>query len=1199
MDDAAIDPSDQPKKSTRNKQKKYFYDYEEIPDEDSPKRKYKKRLKDRKSSASKKGRLNGDYSDDDEDEQTKKIKKKVKLNPDEIKLIRRLKRTSKPTFNPKLLEESKIKRDELSSQLKEIEEVYGKFQPKLGEPKKVQTLWDFVVKQAIDVANLYIQMRKFKIFKAKKLAIGSQFAFKNRMQSIIHRSREEQFKLYRTAVDISKLVQKEFWKNVYKLHRYQVLQAQQELHLKSQQKRLESFVNKQLILSTKMAGFLQEAVPSDKEESEEEVKSEEAEEEEDEDEEKTVVIQIGKDDNGFLVQDITVEKASIETKKDNLKEIADLASQYQPKGFTLNTVEVKIKQPFLVKGQLREYQQIGLNWLAMLHQKRINGILADEMGLGKTIQTISLLAHLACDKGIWGPHLIVVPTSILVNWEIEFKRWCPALKVMTYFGSPKERKAKRMGWSRVNFFHVCITSYKLALQDKKIFRRKRWYYMILDEAHNIKNFKSQRWQVLLNFHSKRRLLITGTPLQNDVGELWSLMHFLMPNIFHSHSDFNEWFLVPMQQAIQKNQPVNMGIIQQLHSILRPFLLRRLKKDVEKQLPSKTEKIIRCPLSRRQKYLYDEFINRDETKIRIHGQEFLGLMNVLMQLRKVCNHPDLFEARAIESAVQMPKINYSVPLICLLHFYFNELPLDGIYGSNFFENETNVKSLYNYDRLLALLPKREHLQKILQYNITSLDKLKAHFSYKWKKIKANMRNQNVERTFLQNCYNAYYCKPIYGADQIKYIEELCDIKAKERTLFQYGLVTDLDSRIFSLKYMIDNYLFCYEPATFKPINFYPSKYSLKHERIINSLNDVVEPNLTKIMNHYHYTLIRSKLVFPDKKFLIYDCGKLNSMMQLLIRLKTEKHKVLIFTQMSKMLDLFEFSLNVFHMTYVRLDGATRPDTRQKLVERFNNDSKIFCFISSTRSGGIGINLTGADTVIFYDTDWNPAMDKQAQDRCHRIGQTRNVTIYRLISEFTIEENILLKNMQKRQLDEFIMEEGQFTMDFFEKINMKDVLGDMLISDKTMSKMSYKQFEKVLETVEDGDDVAATKNATKEQEDMVLEDIKFDAPTKGLEDTENPTVDRNMLPPLYNYGLDFTEYYYGKDHDGLDIEDQENEEKDNHIQDENGGGGEEEDFDFAPNFNQDSDEEDVNKTMGKKQAKKAYQDTKKLIVQNYFL
>ena len=151
---------------------------------------------------------------------------------------------------------------------------------------------------------------------------------------------------------------------------------------------------------------------------------------------------------------------------------------------------------------------------------------------------------------------------------------------------------------------------------------------------------------------------------------------------------------------------------------------------------------------------------------------------------------------------------------------------------------------------------------------------------------------------------------------------------------------------------------------------------------------------------HYCKIRGELYFPDKKIAIYDSGKLNSLISLLKKLKSEGHKVIIFTQMSKMLDIFEFALNTYSFTYVRLDGSTRPEMRQKVVERFNNDPKIFCFVSSTRSGGIGLNLTGADTVVFYDTDWNPAMDRQAQDRCHRIGQTRNVTIYRLIAEHTI-------------------------------------------------------------------------------------------------------------------------------------------------------------------------------------------------------
>ncbi len=205
-----------------------------------------------------------------------------------------------------------------------------------------------------------------------------------------------------------------------------------------------------------------------------------------------------------------------------------MAEAFHPAGIDLQSANVITIVPFLLHGSLREYQIIGLDWLVTLHNKRLNGILADEMGLGKTIQTISLLASLACDRGIWGPHLIVVPTTIMINWEMEFKRWCPSLKVLTYFGSQKERKQKRQGWSKDNSFHVCITSYKLVIQDHFVFRRKKWYYMVLDEAQNIKNFKSQRWQTLLRFNTRRRLLLTGTPLQNDVMELWSLMHFLMP-----------------------------------------------------------------------------------------------------------------------------------------------------------------------------------------------------------------------------------------------------------------------------------------------------------------------------------------------------------------------------------------------------------------------------------------------------------------------------------------------------------------------------------------------------------------------------------------------------------------------------------------------------------------------------------------------
>ena len=181
-------------------------------------------------------------------------------------------------------------------------------------------------------------------------------------------------------------------------------------------------------------------------------------------------------------------------------------------------------------------------WICLLILVLLFAVLcffADEMGLGKTIQCISLLAYLAVEKGIWGPHLIVVPTSVLVNWEMEFKRWLPSFKVLAYHGSAKERKQKRAGWSDPNLFHVCITSYQLVLQDARIFKRKHWHALVLDEAHNIKNFKSQRWQTMLAFRTKHRLLLTGTPLQNSCMELWALMHFLMPNIFQSQAEFKE------------------------------------------------------------------------------------------------------------------------------------------------------------------------------------------------------------------------------------------------------------------------------------------------------------------------------------------------------------------------------------------------------------------------------------------------------------------------------------------------------------------------------------------------------------------------------------------------------------------------------------------------------------------------------------
>jgi SNF2 family DNA or RNA helicase len=408
--------------------------------------------------------------------------------------------------------------------------------------------------------------------------------------------RQEQ-ELRKKSLLISRSVNN-YWRKIEKITRHHYNQVLQENKIQQQQNRLLGFINK----LQKISGRVADSLPSSSNKMlvEDNLSLTTANNEE-------ITITLRKnEDNTYSIMETSIDENVV-------AQAAQCAELFQPKGTDLSHAKIDTATPFLVKGELREYQLIGLHWLTALHDNKINGILADEMGLGKTIQTIALLAHLAGNKGIWGPHLIVVPTTIIINWEIELKKWCPALKILSYYGNQKERKAKRYGWHKPNAFNVLITSYKLVIQDYSVFKRKRWYYIILDEAQNIKNFKSKRWQMLLNIKAKRKLLLTGTPLQNDIMEIWSYLHFLMPNLFYSNEEFRDWFHSQFYDAIHNNASLNKKLIQSLHSILRPFLLRRLKKDVEKQLPEKIEHVIKCELTRRQRYLYDEFINAEKTQ----------------------------------------------------------------------------------------------------------------------------------------------------------------------------------------------------------------------------------------------------------------------------------------------------------------------------------------------------------------------------------------------------------------------------------------------------------------------------------------------------------------------------------------------------------------------------------------------------------
>ncbi|KAJ8266456.1 hypothetical protein GJAV_G00130640 [Gymnothorax javanicus] len=295
------------------------------------------------------------------------------------------------------------------------------------------------------------------------------------------------------------------------------------------------------------------------------------------------------------------------------------------------------ESPSYVKnGALRDYQIRGLNWMISLYENGINGILADEMGLGKTLQTIALLGYLKHYRNIPGPHMVLVPKSTLHNWMNEFKRWVPSLKAVCLIGDKDARAAFIRDVMMPGEWDVCVTSYEMVIREKCVFKKFNWRYLVIDEAHRIKNEKSKLSEIVREFKTTNRLLLTGTPLQNNLHELWSLLNFLLPDVFNSANDFDSWFDTNNCLGDQK-------LVERLHAVLRPFLLRRIKADVEKSLPPKKEVKIYLGLSKMQREWYTKILMKDIDILNSAGKmDKMRLLNILMQLRKCCNHPYLFD-----------------------------------------------------------------------------------------------------------------------------------------------------------------------------------------------------------------------------------------------------------------------------------------------------------------------------------------------------------------------------------------------------------------------------------------------------------------------------------------------------------------------------------------------------------------------------
>ncbi|KAK6542552.1 putative DNA helicase ino80 [Orbilia ellipsospora] len=744
--------------------------------------------------------------------------------------------------------------------------------------------------------------------------------------------------------------------------------------------------------------------------------------------------------------------------------------------------DIYIDQPKLLTCQLKEYQLKGLNWLVNLYEQGINGILADEMGLGKTVQSISVMAYLAEYHNIWGPFLVIAPASTLHNWQQEITRFVPELKVLPYWGNTKDRKVLRGFWDRKHLtytkdapFHVLVTSYQLVVADAQYFQRIKWQYMILDEAQAIKSSSSARWKSLLGFSCRNRLLLTGTPIQNNMQELWALLHFIMPTLFDSHDEFSEWFSKDIESHAQSNTQLNEAQLRRLHMILKPFMLRRIKKHVQSELGDKIEEDVYCELTYRQRAIYRALRNKinmadiiDKAVMGDEGSQ--SLMNLVMQFRKVCNHPDLFERADTMSPMAFAKfpetasflregnfidvrygvtniIEYKLPKLVARD---GKLDVAGYTSQAGFrkryitqsDSKLNIwnplylakqyaiaNSEFGFLRFIDTSP-AEATRAFHNSLVDRAVDVFSDWSLDYEPFPEYEEKYAPIRTMLLITTAKQKVVPPEPSDSFT----LKSLKRISRDVFENERLHRLEPMVIPKAMAPPINMICTSQAIGNEsrdilFNERTRKYlfgplPIEEEHLVENSVDPVNYPVRKLLPDPDSAVGGfTSIQVPSMRRFVAESGKLARLDLLLKQLKAGGHRVLLYFQMTRMIDLMEEYLSYRQYKYLRLDGSSKLEDRRDMVTDWQTKPELFIFLLSTRAGGLGINLTAADTVIFYDSDWNPTIDSQAMDRAHRLGQTKQVHVYRLITRGTVEERILLRAKQKAEVQKVVVGGGE--------------------------------------------------------------------------------------------------------------------------------------------------------------------------------